>query len=105
MRTVDLRHPCPQPGQEARTARLTRHLEARLLDFAPGGPEVLSADQAAGLVLARFPGRDTAGVLAELAARGVLALPEGEGAAFLLSPGTAFEDLDYLWGCLNDILT
>ena len=47
MRQIDLTHPNRVPGSEARVARLTRHLRARLLDFGPGGPEGLSADEAA----------------------------------------------------------
>ena len=50
MRQIDLTHSNRAPGSEARVARLTRHLRARLLDFGPGGPEVLSADEAAGTV-------------------------------------------------------
>ena len=56
MRYVDLKTPRPAAGQEALVARLVRHLEARLKDFGPGGPEVLQADQESGLVAARFPG-------------------------------------------------
>ena len=51
MRQIDLTHSNRAPGSEARVARLTRHLRARLLDFGPGGPEVLSADEAAGTCL------------------------------------------------------
>lgn len=104
MRRVDLAEARHSAGGEARLAQLTRHLEARLLDFAPGGPEVVSADQAAGAVTARFPGHEAEEVLAALAAQGVLAGQEGELAVFRLSPDTAFEDLDYVWGCLNEIL-
>ena len=68
MRQIDLTHPNRVPGSEARVARLTRHLRARLLDFGPGGPEVLSADEAAGAVRARFPGHDAAKILDRLAA-------------------------------------
>lgn len=105
MREIDLQHqsPCP-PELRPRLARLTRHLRARLLDFGPGGPQVLSADQEEGRVEASFPGHDTGRVLAELEGRGVLALREGDAALFLLGPRTRFEDLDYLWGCLFDIL-
>ena len=83
MRQIDLTHSNRAPGSEARVARLTRHLRARLLDFGPGGPEVLSADEAAGTVRARL---------------------DGDCALFLLSPDTRFEDLDYLWGSLFDLL-
>lgn len=105
MRQVDLRRSRPQPGQESRTARLTRHLEARLLDFDPGGPEVLCADQAAGQVTARFPGHDTARVLALLEQEFGISVGLEDGlAVFRLSPDLPFEDLDYLWGCLFELL-
>ena len=105
MRQIDLTHPNRVPGSEARVARLTRHLRARLLDFGPGGPEVLSADEAAGAVRARFPGHDAAKILDRLAASaGVRARLDGDCALFLLSPDTRFEDLDYLWGSLFDLL-
>ncbi len=105
MRSVWLDRPGGAAGDAARLARLTRHLRARLLDFDPGGPEVLWADEAAGAVAARFPGYDAGEVLSELErAYGVRAAREGEQAVFHLSPGTRFEDLDYLWGALNEIL-
>ena len=105
MRQIDLTHPNRVPGSEARVARLTRHLRARPLDFGPGGPEVLSADEAAGAVRARFPGHDAAKILDRLAASaGVRARLDGDCALFLLSPDTRFEDLDYLWGSLFDLL-
>ena len=112
MRTVDLtqaacaaQDPARTAQDPARTARLTRHLKARLEDFGPGGPEVVDADQGAGTVTARFPGHDTAQVLRELEERwGVRAAREGELALFRLSQAVSFEDLDYVWGCLFDIL-
>ena len=105
MRTVDLTRPAGAQDP-ARTARLTRHLKARLEDFGPGGPEVVSADQQAGQVLVRFPGHDAAQVLRRLEdGCGVRAVQEGELALFRLSPQVRFEDLDYLWGCLFEILT
>ncbi len=105
MRQIDLTDSIRTPGSEARIARLTRHLHARLLDFGPGGPEVLSADETAGTVRARFPGHSTAQVLDRLAASaGVRARLDGDCALFLLSSDTRFEDLDYLWGSLFDLL-
>ena len=91
MRTVNLSVPAPAKGDPARLARLVRHLEARLHDFGPGGPEVRSADQESGLVLAHFSG-GTPRTLADTLARsfGILDLP--------------FEDLDYVWGCLFQVL-
>lgn len=104
MRTVDLKTVHSPQGQPGRTARLVRHLAARLQDFGPGGPEVLAADQTAGLVSARFPGHDTGAVLQQLERCGVFALQESDRAVFRLSPGVRFEDLDYVWGCLFGIL-
>lgn len=105
MRHVDLSAACPAQGQQERVARLVRHLDARLRDFGPGGPEVLEVDQAAGFVAARFPGHDAGDVVARLAQDyGVdAALVQGR-AVFHLSPGVAFEELDYVWGCLFNIL-
>lgn len=106
MRTLDLKTAGFLPDQESRTARLVRHLDARLRDFGPGGPEVLEADQAAGTVTARFPGHDTARVLARLEEEyGVSAGLENGSAVFRLSPDTRFEDLDYVWGCLFELLS
>ena len=105
MRIVDCTAPRPAQGQEERLARLTRHLEARLRDFGPGGPEVLETDQQAGFVAARFPGHSTGEVVERLAREcGVSAAPEGDRAVFYLHPGIPFEDLDYLWGCLFGLL-
>ena len=105
MRRVALNTPCPADGQEERLARLTRHLKARLLDFGPGGPEVLSDDQGQGIVTARFPGHATAEVLQKLEQQhGVRVALEGDTARFCLSSQTRFEDLDYVWGCLFDLL-
>lgn len=106
MRTVDLKTVRSVPGQEDRVARLARHLDARLRDFGPGGPEVLEADQDAGVVNARFPGHDTAQVLARLEGEhGVFVGLKDGVAVFRLSPDTRFEDLDYVWGCLFDLLS
>lgn len=104
MRSVNLTLSRPCAGQEALLARLTRHLEARLLDFGPGGPEVLSSDQASGTIRARFPGHEVARVQEDLARQGVLVENVCGEAVFHLSPDIPFEDLDYVWGCLNALL-
>lgn len=104
MRSVNLKTASPLPAQPERTARLVRHLAARLRDFGPGGPEVLSSDQDAGFVTARFPSHDVRTVLERLEQRGVCAALEGDRAVFHLSPAVRFEDLDYVWGCLFEIL-
>ena len=104
MRHMDLTTPAPPSGDRARTARLTRHLRARLLDFGPGGPEVCSADEERGVLRARFPSHDTGQVLRGLEDAGIQAAQDGDDVVFLLSPDVQFEDLDYLWGCLFTIL-
>lgn len=101
--TLDRPTPCPQ-DLRPRLARLTRHLQARLLDFGPGGPQVCSADQEQGRVEAAFPGHDTAQVRSVLASYGIQTAQAENRAVFFLAPHTRFEDLDYLWGCLFAIL-
>ena len=102
MRTVCLNRPAAAPSPQL--ARMTRHLAARLQDFGPGGPQVLDADQTGGSVRVLFPGRDTAQVLRGLECAGVHAAQEGEAARFFLDPSGRFEDLDYVWGCLFELL-
>ena len=104
MRTVDLTRPIPSGADPRRVAWLTGHLKARLLDFGPGGPEVVSADPAAGRVTARFPGLEPAAAAARLAEKGISLLTENDCALFCLHPDVRFEDLDYVWGCLFEIL-
>lgn len=43
MRQVDLTQTAGDNRDPARVARLTRHWKARLEDFGPGGPQVVSA--------------------------------------------------------------
>lgn len=104
MRQVDLKHPRPAAGQEALLARLTRHLDARLHDIDINWPEVLKVDQSAGTILVRFPGRDLRQVLDVLHSSGIAVDQEGDCALFHLSPDVPFEDLDYVWGELFNLL-
>lgn len=105
MRTVDLTRPIRRErGQEERVARLTRHLQARLLDFGPGGPEVVDWSQEEGVISTRFPGRSTSRVLEGLRHLGIQVEQEGELAVFYLHQETEFEDLDYVWGSLFQCL-
>ena len=104
MRSVNLsartNHPSP------RLAALTRHLNARLLDFEPGGPEVLSCDQSTGQIRVRFPNHSPQAVAHALGRRfGVEIRAEEQYALFYLNEMIQFEDLDYVWGCLFEILT
>lgn len=104
MRTIVLNTLCPEERRGQRLERLTRHLEARLLDFGPGGPEVTETRPEWGLVKARFPGHDAAEVLDGLARQDVHVAAEGEQAVFYLGPDVRFEDLDHVWGCLFALL-
>lgn len=105
MREITLNHPAQTVSNPARLARLTRHLKARLLDFGPGGPQVLGADETLGRVTVLFPGHGTGDVLGALAQNcAVHAAQEGDQAVFFLAEDTRFEDLDYVWGCLFEIL-
>ncbi len=105
MMALDLRRPYPLPGDPARLARLTRHLEARLGDFGTGGPLVLSSCQDTGRIVARFPNRSGQAIAAALEHNwGIQVAAEGEHVVFQLSPQVLFEDLDYLWGCLFSML-
>lgn len=105
MRQVKLNRPAGEGADPARLGRLTRHLKARLLDFGPGGPEVLEADETAGLVTVRFPGREAKAVLEALERDwGVYGVQAGENVQFRLAGDTRFEDLDYVWGSLFEIL-
>lgn len=105
MRQIPLDRPAPPEADPARLGRLTRHLKARLLDFGPGGPEVLAADEKAGLVSVRFPGGDAAAVARALKENfGVSAALNGERLDFHLAGDTRFEDLDYVWGSLFELL-
>lgn len=103
MREVVLNLPWDHLGTP-RVARLTRHLKARLEDFGPGGPEVLRVDEAGGVVEARFPGHDPKWVLDGLGKAGIMAVGGGQGVVFFLNDAVRFEDLDYVWGCLFELL-
>lgn len=102
MNALHLDRPAAAPSP--RLARLTRHLTARLLDFDPGGPQVVRCDQEHGLVSARFPGRAPGQVAEALRTFGIYAALEGDTALFCLDPALSFESLDYVWGCLFEIL-
>lgn len=104
MRSVNLSSPANTASP--RLAALTRHLNARLLDFDPGGPEVISCDQSSGQTQVRFPNRSPQAVAQALASRfGVEIRAEEQYALFYLNEMIQFEDLDYVWGCLFEILT
>ena len=104
MRIIPLQTPCTNCTQPELLAWLVRHLDARLHDFGPGGPEVLTADQDTGLVAVRFPGHDTLEVLDALSQQGITAAHEDDRALFWLSPDIPFENLDRLWGILFEVL-
>lgn len=105
MKHIDFTVPLPQGYDQEHLARQVRHLAARLQDFGPGGPELLSADQKTGQVRARFPGHDADDIRRQLETRfGVRTRLDGDGLRFQLSPHIAFEELDYVWGCLFELL-
>ena len=104
MRSVTLSVPASRPSP--RLAALTRHLRARLLDFDPGGPEVIAWDEGTGWIKARFPNLSPQEAEEALRSRfGVEICAEGQYALFYLNETLPFEDLDYVWGCLFEILT
>ena len=49
VRQIDLTRAAGGDRGPARIARLPRHLKARLEDFGPGGPQVVSAEEETGL--------------------------------------------------------
>ena len=102
MEPIKLNRPASLPSP--RLARLTRHLTARLLDFDPGGPQILWADEERGQISARFPSQDLGQVLADLERLGICVAREGDAALFSLDPDLPFESLDHVWGCLFEIL-
>ena len=105
MKLINFTLPLPQGCDPERLARQVRHLAARLQDFGPGGPELLSADQKTSQVRARFPGHDTDDIRRQLETRfGIRTRPDGDSLLFQLSPSIRFEDLDYVWGCLFELL-
>ena len=93
MKHIDFTVPLPQGYDPEHLARQVRHLAARLQDFGPGGPELLSADQKTGQVRARFPGHDADDIRRQLETRfGVRTRLDGDGLRFQLSPHIAFEE-------------
>lgn len=105
MKYIDFTTSLPQGYDPEQLARRVRHLAARLQDFGPGGPELLSADQTTGLVLARFPGHDTGHIRRQLEERfGIRTRLDGDTLLFQLTPHIAFEELDHVWGCLFELL-
>lgn len=95
----------PTPAEAPRVARLTRHLKARLEDFGPGGPEVVQADQATGVVRFRIPGKDSAWLQEQLGERWNIQIRVEDGQAVCrLGPDIAFEQLDRFWGCLFELV-
>ena len=104
MRTVWLNTPDATPEDPHRLARLTRHLQARLLDFGPGGPALGEIDEIRGFISADFPGHDASQVVSALGKMGVYPALENGSARFYLRSDTRFEYLDYVWGCLFEVL-
>lgn len=105
MKYIDFTISLPQGYDPEQLARRVRHLAARLQDFGPGGPELLSADQTTGQIRARFPGHDTGHIRRQLEERfGIRTRLDGDALLFQLTPRIAFEELDHVWGCLFELL-
>ena len=93
----------PAPGPSPRLARMTRHLFARFQDLGENGP-VVRMDQDLGLGTARFPGREAQQLLKDLEGFGIRAVLVEEQFQFWMDPEGRFEDLDFLWGCLFQLM-
>ena len=104
MRTVNLNQKAQMPSKPERLARLTRHLRARLLDLGAGTPELEQVCQEEGTITARFPGRTAEEMMSRLREHGVSCTGAGERVCFCIPEELPFEDLDYVWGCLFQIL-
>lgn len=105
MKYIDFTISLPQGYDPEQLARRVRHLAARLRDFGPGGPELLSADQTTGQVRARFPGHSADDIRRQLEERfGIRTRLDGDALLFQLTPRIAFEELDHVWGCLFELL-
>ena len=105
MRIVDFTRPCPTPSNPERRAALTRHLNARLLDFDPGGPEVLLCDPESGLIRFCLPDLSAHRASAALSMNyQIQTIPASDYIELYLNETIPFEDLDYVWGCLFQLL-
>lgn len=105
IRVVDLSISPAYPKNSEHLARLVRHLQERLKDLGPNGPS-LSPCQESGRITALFPSYSSAELAENLAQRfGVLVQAAENEVIFNLSPDLPFEDLDYVWGCLFQLLT
>ncbi len=102
MRTIDLTRTIPADSGEW-NARKIRHLTARLRELGEGRVRFLSSDPPGGLLRVTFPDLGTARVLRHLASRGVQVEERDAEAVFHLSSEASFEDLDYIWGCLDEL--
>lgn len=105
MRTVDFTRLCPASSDPERRAALTRHLNARLLDFDPGGPEVLLCDPESGLLRFCLPDLSPYRASAALSTNyQIQTIPAFDYIELYLNESIQFEDLDYVWGCLFQLL-
>ena len=105
MNRVDMSRPyvyLPAQARE-RTSRLARHLHARMLELEPDGLEVRQFREEEGLVVIAAPQvNNLAGQLRWTV--GVHGRAEGDAVKLWTGPGLEFEDLDALWGALNQLL-
>lgn len=105
MRTVNFLKQERQEKQLESIAWRTRHLYARLQDFGEGGPVVTDWSQERGKISISVPNHSAIQIQKALEQYGVICQAEQEKLVFYLSEQIAFEDLDFVWGVLFQILS
>lgn len=105
MKTVNFFKPDSQERQVEQVAWRTRHLYARLLDFGEMGPKVTEWSQEQGKISVSFPNHSAVSIQQALKQDGILCPIEQECLVFYLSEKITFEDLDFVWGVLFQILS
>lgn len=105
MNRVDMSRPAffLTPEEQERVSRLTRHLSARMEELAFRGLEVVDTHQEEGLVVIEAP--DVENLAGQLRWNcGVWGKPAGQWVLLFLRPEMRFEDLDALWGAMDELL-
>ena len=105
MRTVNFLKQERQEEQLESIAWRTRHLYARLQDFGEGGPVVTDWSQEQGKLSVSIPNHSAIQMQQALKQYGITCPVEQEKLVFYLSEQIAFEDLDFVWGVLFQILS
>lgn len=105
MKTVDFWKHEKQNISVEPIAWRTRHLYARLQDFGESGPVITDWSQEQGKISVAFPSHSVAYIQQTLQTYGIACPIEQGCLVFYLSEDIAFEDLDYVWGVLFQILS